>query len=145
MALSREVVDRKLGLLMLVVVASGGCSSGIRLREAVISTPSHCPEIEVLESGDIELCHHHYAHWNGTELERGGKPVFVVNRGQITSGGHVVAKGDGDEITVFLAEGSSDKRIRIAPSGKVLDENGSSSQPSRLRRMGISRRSCSQH
>src|SRR5690349_17274313 len=106
MAPSRDNARRKIGSLILAAVAIGGCGSGTRLPESVIRTPSHCPEIEVRESGDVLLCHHPYAHWTGTELERDGEPLFVVNRGQITAGGRVIAKTDGDEITVFVAEGA---------------------------------------
>ena len=109
---------------MMAIAVMSGCGSGVRLPESVVSTPSKCPEVEVLGSGDVKLCHHLYAHWTGTELDRDGQPLFVVNRGQITAGGRVVAKADGDDIAVFLREGTPDKHIRVKPSGKVVDENG---------------------
>jgi hypothetical protein len=112
------------GLVVGIAACLLGCSSGITLGEAKITTPSHCPEIEVLESGDVRLCHHAYAHWTGTLLEKDGQPLFVVNRGQITAGGHVVARYDGEIIEVIVDDGVPTKHLRIQESGKVVDESG---------------------
>lgn len=111
-------------LAPLLILALSGCASGIRLGDASIITPSKCPEIQVMENGDVELCHHRWARWTGAELERDGETLFVVNRGLITSHGHEVAKADAKGITVFLADDIPDRHIRVEPSGKVLDEQG---------------------
>lgn len=108
----------------LLALALGGCASGIRLGDAVVETPPGCPEIQVLENGDIELCHHRWAHWTGTALERDGETLFVVNRGLITSHGREVAKADAEGITVFLSDDVPDRHLRVDASGKVLDEEG---------------------
>jgi hypothetical protein len=101
-----------------------GCSSGVRLGPAVVSTPSHCPEIEVLESGDVNLCHHRFGHWTGTELDAHDSPGFVINRRAITSAGHVVAHYEGDTIVVTVTEGVEDVRLHIDENGKVVDDKG---------------------
>ncbi len=124
MVLSRAPGARRLTPLLALAVALGGCASGIRLGDAVIATPSRCPEIQVLESGDVEVCHHRWAHWTGSALERDGHTLFVVNRGLITAGGHEVAQADEGRITIFLAEDVEDRHIRVEPSGKVVDEGG---------------------
>lgn len=111
-------------MALALVLPLAGCASGIRLGEVTITTPSRCPEIQVLESGDVELCHHRWAHWTGSELEQDGRTLFVVNRGMITSHGHEAAKMDGDGITVFVSEDSANRHVRVESSGKVVDEGG---------------------
>ncbi|MFO0616975.1 MAG: hypothetical protein U0414_30550 [Polyangiaceae bacterium] len=109
----------------LVAVVLSGCASGIRLADSVIKAPSGCPRIEVRESGDVELCHHRWAHWTGAALERDGDTLFVMNRGLVTAHGHEVAKMDDDgRITLFVADDEPDQHVRIEPSGKVVDDEG---------------------
>lgn len=124
MAPCRAPGARRLITLLALALALGGCASGIRLGDARIATPSGCPEIQVLESGDVEVCHHRWAHWTGDALERDGHTLFVVNRGLITAGGHEVARTDQGRITIFLAEDVEDRHVRVEPSGKVVDESG---------------------
>lgn len=124
MATYRPPGARRLVPLLALASALGGCASGIRLGDAKIAAPSGCPEIKVLESGDVELCHHRWARWTGDALERDGRTLFVVNRGLITAGGHEVARADEGRITIFLSEDVEDRHIRIEPSGKVVDEDG---------------------
>ena len=115
---------RSLTPFLLAAVALAGCSSGVQLGAAIVTTPSHCPEIETAESGDVQLCHHAIGHWTGAELDQHDSPVFVLNRHAITSAGHVVAHYEGDTIVVTLTEGLEDRRLHIDDHGKVVDDDG---------------------
>jgi hypothetical protein len=115
---------RSLTALLLSSALLAGCSSGVQLGAAVVTTPSHCPEIEIAESGDVQLCHHLLGHWTGAELDQHDNAVFILNRHAITSGGHIVAHYEGDTIVVTLTEGVEDRRLHIDEHGKVVDDAG---------------------
>lgn len=106
--------------LAIGVAACGGGS----LDPATISAPGHCPEIEVDASGDVRLCHHPFGHWTGTELDRDGEPRFMINRGEITAGGHIVARHHGDGIEVIVDDSVPTKTLHIGEDGKAIDGDG---------------------